>query len=229
MENSNNKDLAERLKNFGKIPVTVMNKIEPSEDKKQTEAIGGGAISDNEIMDTASHTEQLGFSGSTDTPIQPTPSQFGDNSHKQGTQLGQVVGGKMATDIFDIVFPSLAVWAVSMIGYNLPKGKLQLSAKEKEALNPAMQAYLDSININFNNPLYNLLFVLTAIYGAKVIDVFPEIQKVKKQTVKTVEQNDGNLYVAKTDEELIQEIEKKRKKGRLDAERHFNRVYKKVG
>lgn len=139
-------------------------------------------LSDADLQRTGEHTVNNSLLGSTDNPTNPntpTSNVIGMNAPK-GTPLGSVVGGKMAVDLVDILLPSLTVWAIAAIGYNMQKKHLQLTAKEKEVLTPAVQNWLNSINVDFNNPFYNLLFVVAAIYGTKVIDALPEIKKVVK-------------------------------------------------
>lgn len=98
-------------------------------------------------------------------------------TQNQGVKLGGAIGGKTATDIVNILLPSLAVWGMSAAGYHFDKKMIELTAEEKKIIAPAMQDYLNSINVNFDNPLSNLLFVVGSIYTAKIIEVVPQMQK----------------------------------------------------
>jgi hypothetical protein len=208
---------------FGSFPDSAFKNITaPAAQLSQSPAPNqGGVVSASDFSQTAAHASAyntMSIPGASETPTGPNVPNPAPN---QGTALGKVVGGKMATDLLDLLLPSITVWAVSMIGYNVSKGSLQLTAKEKDVLHPAMQNYLDSININFNNPLYNLLFVFGGIYAAKVIDILPEVQK--KEVSKVVGKKVIKLKPPeeKTDEEIVKEIANSRKKGLDDAIKYF--------
>jgi hypothetical protein len=221
MNNVNNK-----LAAFAAIPIDGLKKISAAQPSPGEIGETTSLTSPDEIMTTGEHTETILNDAFTDSAPGANSGDFttplpGAAINPPGTKLGAVMGGKMVTDIFDVLFPALAVWGISSLGYaGLTKQKLQLTAKEKEVVNPAVQAYLDSININFNNPLYNLLFVLCAVYGAKAIEIIPELKKVApgKKVVKGEEVKQSHEM---TKEEHIQSIMKKRRKGRQDAEEFY--------
>jgi hypothetical protein len=182
-------------------------------------------VSDNEILSAGND-----FKGENDTftrnqpttPIIPTAANAAQpyQPSQSGTKAGQLVSGKFATDLLDSLCPAIIVYCAAAMGYNARKSELQLSASEKQTIAPAMQSYLDTLKIDFNNPLYNLLFVVGMIYGAKVIERAPDMQKKEKRaapvrsiaTPTTTPQTKEEKF-----EELVQRIMKQRKKGRADA------------
>lgn len=104
-------------------------------------------------------------------------SQPANSTTARPVQIGGLVSGKFATDLMDTLLPSLIVALVSAIGYKFDKKGLQLSQKEKDIIAPAMQDYLNSINVNTNNPFNNLLLVIGVVYGSKVIEVLPTLER----------------------------------------------------
>lgn len=96
---------------------------------------------------------------------------------RKGTTLGKVLPGETAVGLMDTLLPSLIVLLIDQLGYKAEKKGFQLTKDEKQVVAPALTEYLNSINIDFDNPLYNLLFVLAVVYGSKVIDVVPNLKK----------------------------------------------------
>jgi hypothetical protein len=134
----------------------------------------------------------------------------------------------------DIMLPALLVWVVSMLGYGIDKKQLALTAKEKETLTPLVQTYLDSINVNFNNPLNNLLFGIAMIYGSKIPDVISNVRKLETKGKTNQPQTTAAKVVElikkeKTTDEILEGIAKKRKKGMKDAIDFFNANKKQFG
>lgn len=219
------------MKNFNllsSLPTSALTKIETtekiqSENRSSNDTLPDNGISEIELIATGEHTKQTPFTGPTDIPTEPnkpnSPTGSTNVPTSPGNKLGSVIGGKTAADLLDILFPSLCVWAISAIGYKIGKGKLQMTAKEKEVLAPAMQQYLDSINVDFNNPLYNLLFVVGSIYTSKVIDILPELEKVKKDKKESTKVM--RIKEVKTEDEIVKEIYLRRKKTKEDARQYF--------
>jgi len=102
------------------------------------------------------------------------------------TSAGSIVSGTFAVGLMDSIIPAVLLLAANAMGYELDKKGITLTEKEKATISPAMQAYLDSININFNNPLYNLLFVVAAVYGSKIVEQLPNIKRKEKAVRKPV-------------------------------------------
>jgi hypothetical protein len=217
------------LERFDKVPATALTDLSPSETSGGSNDLADNIISESEIFETGEHTKQGLNPINSDLPNQPTsPNQPTPlPGQGQGLKLGSTVSGKFAVDMTDVILPALLVWVVSMLGYGFEKKQLALTAKEKETLTPLVQAYLDSVNIQFNNPLHNLLFGLAMVYGSKIVEIIPTAKKLEKKgkpnpvpstAVKVVEMIKKN----KTTDEIIEEIGKKRKKGIKDAINYFN-------
>jgi hypothetical protein len=218
---------------FEKVPTTALAEISSETIKPD---FGSNLLSDADILGTGEHAKSSLIPTSADAPKaadMPTGSAPMPTS-QPGIKLGSTVSGKFAVDMTDIIVPSLFVWLVSMIGYGIDKKQLSLSAKEKETLTPLVQSYLDSVNVNFNNPLNNLLFGLAMVYGSKIVDVFPTAEKLekkgKKNPIETTAAKVVNLIKnEKPTDKIIEAIGKKRKKGIKDAIEYFNSNKKEFG
>lgn len=217
------------LNNLSALPDSALKDITASDPVQSQQAASNtpstdGILSDADILATGDHANNSGFNSLAKPPIGPngpTPATS-LNPGSNPVKLGSVVGGKIATDLIDVLLPSLCVWGISSIGYSIDKKGLQMTSKEKEIAAPAIQAYMDSINIDFSNPLYNLLFVMAAIYGAKVIDILPNLEKKKPRTgAKVIEDRKDEFKIPKSDDDWINEIAKKRKKGTQEAMNYF--------
>lgn len=204
-------------------------------------------VSQNEIFSTGAGANTI------NTTVNPAKSDIPTNTPTSTTSrpvnVGNLVGGKFAVDLLDTLFPALVVYLVNMIGYELDKKGLQMTAKEKEIVIPAMQDYLNSIKVDFNNPLYNLLFAVGAVYGAKVIEILPNIEKKKsaKVTPENVTEKAADIEKRiqeqskrKQDEErfiksisnqpkeiAIKMIMERRRKSKQDATEWYNKNVKK--
>lgn len=164
---------------------------------------GTKEVTEKEIFNTsqtANNNETGEIPGSfaaSETPGSP------NTTLKQTTaplKAGNFISGEFATGLMDAIMPPLFVSAAGAIGYQVEKKGLQLSAGEKALISPAMQQYLDSINFNFNNPLYNLLFVTAAVYGTKFIEILPTVKK--KTAIKKDQEKSKDLAT-----ELKQKVE----------------------
>jgi hypothetical protein len=215
---------AESFTKFEKIPASALTEITPNP--------GENLLSDKEIFETGEHAQSSFIPNTSEGPN--PPNDLPAPNVAPGTKLGNTVSGKFITDMADLIIPSLAVFLIGAIGYGIDKKTLGLSAKEKETLTPLVQAYLDSINVNFNNPLNNLLFGLAMVYGSKIVDVIPtaeKLQKAGKPNAKpsTVAKVVDLIKQQKTTDEILVEIGKKRKKGIKDAIQYFNENKKTFG
>jgi len=109
---------------------------------------------------------------------------------QQGTSLniGKLVSPKMALQFMDIVFPSMLVLLVSKIFDKVAsKKQFQLTAMEKEAIEEPLTNWMNTINLNLNNPAEALILALVVVYGTKVIEVYNEVPagnfKQAKETI----------------------------------------------
>lgn len=219
----------EQLDKVAKLPGAMFTELKADSEEsagpsQSPQAESAGLISEDAAIQSGSYldnsaAETIALPRQSDTaqPFQPGAQSFG--SGPQGVKAGQLVSGKLATDVMDSVFPALCVYAVSAMGYNVRKSDLQLSADEKRTIAPVFQQYLDTLNINLNNPLYNLLFVLGAIYAAKIVEQLPTMERSGKRqsAVKQAAQAVTKATTEDARETLIKATIKARKKGREDA------------
>jgi hypothetical protein len=210
------------LDKVAKLPNAAFTDVTaPTESAAQ--AAQDNTVSDNDIFSTREHVENASVFGSGEgakvAPYAPdAPGNFlsganGSTVGAPGVKLGDSIGGKTAVEIIDSVFTSLCIALAGYIGYKLNRAELQLTADEKRTIAPAMQAYLNTVNINFNNPLYNLLFVIGSIYAAKIVSVLPGVQPTAKAATKKAAAKVADNY----EEDLIKATMRQRKKGRPDA------------
>ncbi len=158
-----------------KIPGAAFTDITENPEKAAPENTG-------QVLDIGAKAETTDIFSTPETPnarTQQTPADMFPNAGPNGVKLGNAIGGKTAVEIMNVLLPSLAVYAIGAMGYRADKRMIELTADEKKIVIPAMQDYLNTIDINFQNPLYNLLFVVGSVYAAKVIDIMPGLQKVQ--------------------------------------------------
>lgn len=211
-----------QFEKFEKVPDSALREINAEPETN--------ILSDDEILDTAKHTDTSMYSSSPDTPPAET---LPIGSQQSAQKLGSTVSGKFAVDIADMIIPSLCVFLVSLIGFGIEKKQLSLSAKEKETLTPLVQAYLDSINLSFTSPSQNLLFGIAMIYGSKVIEIIPNAEKLEKRgkpaKIPTALKIAKMAKEEKSTDEIIREIADRRKKGVKEAILFFNKNKAKFG
>lgn len=188
---------------------------------------------------TSSGFGQSDSQGKTENPGNDLKNDYGTGSgHK--TKAGDLVSGTFAVGIMDKLIPAVVVIGGRQLGYDINSKDLSLTASEKETIAQPMQDFLDSVNINFDNPLYNLLFVVSVIYGSKIIDIAPDIRKTvsKKEKVKVnaeasaakqeEQKNDiqefNEALLGMSKQAAIIAIKKRRNKGQQDAERYYQKV-----
>jgi hypothetical protein len=166
-----------------KLPDSALNDITAKQPAQHSPGVPFSPVSEvgtDELNNAAEHTQTHILDDNTATS-EGAPGAPGFGSPTSAPiKLGGVMGGRFVTDIMDALTPAIMVYVAGFAGYNVSKKELQLSEKEKALIAPAMQDYLNSINVNFNNPLYNLLFVVGGVYGAKLIEVMPKAEKIPK-------------------------------------------------
>lgn len=154
----------------------------------------------DEILKTGSHTE----AGNSQSQI-PGADPNMPNANKK--TLGQMTGdrgGKLATELMNVMIPAIIIFVASRLTYKVDKKILKLSADEKEMITPAWQNVLDSIFIDFNNPWIQLGIVLGIVYVSKTIEAIPEAKKIVKEVTKV------EIQEVKT--EAINEVKKQESK-----------------
>lgn len=137
-------------------------------------------VSEKDIFDTGKGTEQSVF----DSLPGGAKSTAGAPGAGASTSAGNLVSGRFVTDVADGLISVIVALAIGAAGYQLDKKTLQLNEREKGIIAPAVQAYLDSINLRFDSPLQNLMFVLAAVYGAKIVEQLPNLKRKPKTETK---------------------------------------------
>lgn len=156
-------------------------------------------VTDKDIFNAGDHTKtennttqnpfskdtgSTGSSGSTNNTENTDFSKKTENSEtKVGnkTNLGALISGKAAVEFTNIIVPSGTTFIMRKAGYEFDKKELQFSANEKEILSPYFQEWLNSLNIDLNNPFYNLLIGLSIVYSSKFMDKGGSIKAIKKE------------------------------------------------
>lgn len=168
-------------------------------------------VSDSELFAAGDHTKEgnnnaqnnnAASSGNTETS-RPTEAP---KSPKQN--LGSLISGKAAVDFANMIIPSGVTFTMRKMGYEMDKKDLQFSASEKEILSPYFQEWLNTLNIDLNNPLYNLLIGLGIVYSSKFMDKESTIRPIRKpskvvpitrQTVSDIGKQNGSFVNVKED------------------------------
>jgi len=185
------------------LPLNLFPEATPAEQSEASKPsgdpgdLGPHETSLTDVLKTGAQSDISAPSIGAEAPKQPgngSPGASGPGpaGATKGTTLGKVLPGSLAVNLMDILLPGIIALIADKIGYKVDKKAFQLTPKEKEVMNPAMSEYLESINVNFDNPLYNFLFVLAVVYGSKVIDVLPQI-KAKEPEKPTVEKVNERL------------------------------------
>lgn len=99
---------------------------------------------------------QTGATGATVTPLGGS------------LNIGQLLDGKMAVELWDAMLPGLMVALLYKAGLEIRKTELQLTQKEKDFLAPLVQKCLDTLAINVTNPWAALALSVGIIYGSKI-------------------------------------------------------------
>lgn len=152
----------------------------------------------NDILATGQHTNTGSFQAESSKPSD-APESSGNGQDKAenafkgetgGTTAGALIGGDLAVDLMDLALPAIFVFVTVKIGYKLDRKELQLTAKEKATIAPAMQAVLDRMSIDMNNPYANLALIMSIVYGSKLMAIAPDLEKItpkKSETDKLIE------------------------------------------
>jgi len=188
------------------------------------------AMSINDLLATGQHTNTGSFQAESGQSPQPskTPPE-GSNQTKSektldgsfqtdpandafkgntgGTTAGALIGGDLAVDLMDMALPAIFVFVVVKIGYKMDKKDLQLTVKEKATLAPAMQAVLDRMMIDLNNPYANLAMIMVIIYGSKVMALAPDMERLKPKKTEVEQVIDETNRVAESVEAVQQDAE----------------------
>lgn len=143
-------------------------------------------------------------------------------------------GGKVATQLMDLLIPVTVALIVSLFGRKVNAEKLRLTKEEKELFAPAWDQVLETFFVDENNPWFMLALVGGVIYTAKIIEVFPDIKKVVSEVTINPSEKDhepampvkksfDELYAIAYDE-LVTETLKQRKKGDEEAKAYLKKT-----
>lgn len=217
------------LEKAEKLPNSVFEKLSDSETVLQPSPPEQSQDSAT-VLDIGVKAENSPFLGNSDgatvrqPPINPgqpaTGQMWAPGGAGTSAKLGDSLSGKTATKIFDFIFPAIIAYVVQALGYRFDKRMVELTPEEEKVIASAMQDYLNTVQVSFNNPLYTLLFVIGGVYTGKAIEILPNLQKTDKAHKNTAQSSTAsgarvaNLTVV---ESLISKTVRKRKKGRGDA------------
>ena len=159
-------------------------------------------ISANDFFANAEKTQDLGNNEPRDIDNEPElksaleneqnrsniHSSIPDPLNQRGNvNIGAFMGGKTGVMIIDSVVP-LIFWAILKygIGVKVSRKELQLTAKEREEIEPLVKNCMDSLNMNFDNPFIALGITMAMVYGSKSLEVgmnkYDEKQASKKES-----------------------------------------------
>jgi len=210
----------------------LSQKIESSESSKNSnnsEIPGIGIVDENEVLQGGNHAHLQGVSSLLDeTALSPgqgsdkpaTPPVITQTPGiKQPVAIGTLFNGKAGIELVDMLFPALIVLiADNLLGYEVLKKDLQLTAAEKQTIAPFMQSYLDSVNVHMS-PLGALLAVMSGVYAAKFMEAFPNIKKKTKAKPFTSENTGKPSTSIAAVNETLDEINSKMNKAKSMEER----------
>jgi len=124
-----------------------------------------------------SEKESLAGVQHTKTDVLPGSSAPGGNTPPapvtapaQGAKLGGMLSADLCVNLLDSLLPGLMVAAAYYAHIKIAKKDLQLTEKEKQTLSPVVEACLNSININMENPWLLLSVTMGIMYGSKFIE-----------------------------------------------------------
>jgi len=141
---------------------------------------------EQEFSTTTKHTETGAATNiDTSTPAPGTAPTVETGTAKKS--LSHLVKGKHAVNLLDTILPAVLVFTINLIGYRVTKDKLKLDKEEKETLTPFVEDWLQAIEIDMNNPHYNLLIGISIVYGSKIIDALPSMKKGRGAKTEDVE------------------------------------------
>jgi len=180
---------------------------------------------EQEFNQTNKHTGQERPSNvDTSQPTTDTPTVEAGAAKKS---LSHLIKGRHAVNLLDLLLPALLVFAINLIGYRVSKEKLKLDKEEKETLTPFVEDFLQAIEIDLNNPYYNLLIGISIVYGAKIVDAVPSIKKGRSRTEdaeivqeKEIEEEQDVPSIVLFEQDYNKEVEKvmqEKQKGTLGA------------
>src|SRR5437868_6444599 len=159
-----------KLKGFSALPDSELSAI-GSTPKIENE----NASIEKEFNETNQHTKQAENTGQNQHKELTEANTSGESTESEGkqkkTRLGKLIKGELPIKLVDILIPTVLVYSFNLAGYRIDGKQYKLSKDEKEALEPAIQDVLDSIELDFNNPWINLAVVAGIIYGAKTIEI----------------------------------------------------------
>jgi hypothetical protein len=184
------------LSMFEKIPSSALDNNEVTEEEILKTSENGTAPNWNN-EDIEPDEEDFNDKGNTTEGIEE------DNLNK----ANELISGEFVTDLMDSLLPAIIVTSIHFIGYQVEKKELFLTAKDKKAVSKAMDRALAAIKIDFKNPFVNLSFVLTVIYGAKIIELIPNMKKIdkKKKVIEEMDNKELEELAKPTDEQLFEE------------------------
>jgi hypothetical protein len=182
-----------KLEDFQKIPDSALDNVTLLTDEEIFET-GENSTGDFNKVPDPDETEHEETEHETQTETDP-----------ESTSVGELITGEFAVDLMDAILPIAIVTAIHFLGYQLDKRELYLTARDKKVLAKATQRALNAVNVDLKNPFVNLAFVVSVIYGAKIIEQLPNIKKIDKKAIeiKAKDISDLRELAKPTDEQLF--------------------------
>jgi hypothetical protein len=205
------------LDNFSSLPDSALDGINKND-------FGIHEISDNEMFNTGKGAEGI----SIDEPVADKKNiKIDKSAQTTGTKIGNLIGGELAVKLLDIAIPAILVTAIYYVGYKLEKEKIKLTPEDRKVVAPVLQDALNAIEIDLNNPFANLALVLSIVYGMKLVELAPTLEKRTKGKVikgtfsETVEHN-------RVDEEPIEKTDELKLSPATEFKEKWNELLKTV-
>lgn len=201
-----------------KLPDSVLTDItdKPSETPATSETPGITAVSQDELNKAKTEvkadlpTGQPGMPIEGDKAVKPAENPFGYvPGPTTGMSVVSFLPSPLAIHLLDTLVPFLIVLLIEQFGYRIGVKSLQLTATEKKLLEQPTHEMLDSLKINFKNPIYNFLFALCAVYAAKTIELIPEIKKIDAAKKEESDLTPGDKAIKEAEEKLNKQEQKK--------------------
>lgn len=152
----------------GAAPAAPVADPKPAAQPEQSPASQKGAVSEQDALRGGDAAKMTQFTIADPSKPGAGPIPLGGSS----VALGGLVQGKVAVDLIDALLPALLVVIAAKMKLDIKKAQVQLTAGEKATLAPLVDAYLNSISLNFDSPGIALSMSLLVIYGGKLIEVF---------------------------------------------------------
>lgn len=154
----------DELNGLKNIPISALTELTETKPEK-------------DIFSLADHTE----TGNPGT-MPPPPVQKQQQGQRQpitampgnptSITAGQLIPASLAAEMADMIIPVLLVLTLKITTKKeIHKSHFQATPQERAMIEPVLQNYLNSLQVNIDKPINALLTVLACVYGTKVIEI----------------------------------------------------------